>query len=60
YAIVVGNPATEIRRRFPPEQVQMLLEMQWWDWPLPAIEAAMPMLCSGDIQGLHDHWRSWP
>ncbi|RDI19089.1 chloramphenicol O-acetyltransferase type B [Pseudacidovorax intermedius] len=58
YAIVAGNPAKEIRRRFPTEQVQMLLERQWWDWPLPAIEAAMPLLCSGDIQGLHEHWRS--
>ncbi|MBO9642409.1 MAG: type B chloramphenicol O-acetyltransferase [Pseudacidovorax sp.] len=58
YAIVAGNPAKEIRRRFPAEQVQMLLEMQWWDWPLPAIEAAMPLLCSVDIQGLHEHWRS--
>lgn len=58
YSIVAGNPAKEVRTRFPAEQVQMLLEMQWWDWTLPAIEAAMPLLCSGDIQGLHDHWRS--
>lgn len=58
YSIVAGNPAKEVRTRFPAEQVQMLLEMQWWDWPLPAIEAAMPLLCSGDIQGLYDHWRS--
>lgn len=58
YAIVVGNPDREIRRRFPPEQVQMLLEMQWWEWPLSAIEAAMSLLCSGDILGLYDHWNS--
>ena len=60
YAIVAGNPAKEIRMRFPADEVRMLLEMQWWDWPLPALEAAMPLLCSGDIQGLYDHWKSWP
>ena len=60
YAIVAGNPAKEIRMRFPADQVRMLLEMQSWDWPLPALEAAMPLLCSGDIQGLYDHWKSWP
>jgi len=59
YAIVAGNPAKEIRMRFPADQVRMLLEMQWWDWPLPALEAAIPLLCSGDIQGLYDHWKSW-
>nr|WP_145550123.1 type B chloramphenicol O-acetyltransferase [Variovorax boronicumulans] len=58
YAIVAGNPAKEIRIRFSAEQVLMLLEMQCWDWPLSAIEAAMPLLCSRDIQGLFDHWRS--
>lgn len=58
YAIVAGNPAREIRKRFPPDQVAMLLEMQWWDWPLAAIQAAMPLICSGDIAGLHRHWRS--
>lgn len=58
YAIVGGNPAKVIRMRFPVEQVQMLLEMRWWDWPMPAIEAAMPLLCSGDIQKLYRYWTS--
>lgn len=59
YSIVAGNPAKEIRTRFSPEQVSMLLEMCWWDWPLASIEAAMPLLCSDDIHGLYEHWRSW-
>lgn len=58
YAVVAGNPARAIRSRFTDEQVAMLLEMQWWDWPLPDIQAAMPWLCSADIQGLFAHWRS--
>lgn len=58
YAIVAGNPAKVIRMRFPEEQVQMLLEMRWWDWPMPAIEGAMPLLCSGDIRKLYSYWNS--
>lgn len=58
YAIVAGNPAKVIRMRFSVEQVQMLLEMRWWDWLMPEIEAAMPLLCSGDIQKLYLYWNS--
>lgn len=58
YAIVAGNPAKVIRMRFPEEQVQMLLEMRWWDWPMPAIEGAMLLLCSGDIRKLYSYWNS--
>lgn len=57
YTIVAGNPARPIRRRFSDEQIAMLLEMRWWDWPLEAIRDAMQYLCSGDVAGLHRHWR---
>ncbi len=57
YTIVGGNPARPIRRRFSDEQIAMLLEMRWWDWPLEAIRDAMEYLCSGDVAGLHRHWR---
>lgn len=57
YTIVAGNPARQIRRRFSDEQIAMLLEMRWWDWPLEAIRDAMQYLCSGDVAGLHRHWR---
>jgi len=32
YAIVVGNPAREIRRRFSDGEVEALLKIAWWDW----------------------------
>ncbi|WP_113153450.1 type B chloramphenicol O-acetyltransferase [Nitratireductor sp. OM-1] len=57
YTIVGGNPARPIRRRFSDEQIAMLLEMRWWDWPLEAIRDAMEYLCSGDVAGPHRHWR---
>jgi acetyltransferase-like isoleucine patch superfamily enzyme len=30
YAVVAGNPAREIRKRFDPEVVTRLLQSQWW------------------------------
>lgn len=52
YAIVGGNPATVIRKRFTDEQMADLLALAWWDWPLDKIERALPHLESGDIAAL--------
>ncbi len=57
FTIVGGNPAKPIRKRFNEDEIAKLLEMAWWDWDEAAIKAAMPLLCSGDIAGLHQHWR---
>ena len=32
YQIVAGLPAEPLRPRFPPEIVERLLELAWWDW----------------------------
>lgn len=32
YSIVAGNPARHIKYRFPPEVVDFLLKIQWWNW----------------------------
>src|SRR3546814_1177912 len=50
YTIVGGNPGKPIHKRFDDEQIAMLLEMAWWDWPEDRLQAAMPLLCSGDIE----------
>ena len=57
YTIVGGNPARAIRKRFSDEEISMLLEMCWWDWPLEQLEDAMPLLCSSDITGLYRLWQ---
>jgi acetyltransferase-like isoleucine patch superfamily enzyme len=49
YAIVVGHPAHEIRRRFSDERVDALLGIRWWDWPDEQVLAAIPELSSGEI-----------
>jgi virginiamycin A acetyltransferase len=37
YAIVGGNPARVIRRRFDDEDVERLLRAAWWDWPVELV-----------------------
>ena len=44
YAIVVGNPAREIRRRFTDRQVVALLAIAWWNWPLETIRQEVSSL----------------
>ncbi len=57
YVVVAGNPARQIRKRFSDERIAMLLEMSWWDWPDATLAEAMPLMTSGDVEGLHAFWR---
>ena len=57
YAIVGGNPARPIRKRFSEEDIALLLEMAWWDWPDDMLRAAMPLMTSTNIAGLHEFWK---
>ena len=52
YAVVAGNPARILRTRFDEGQVAALLALSWWDWPAARIEAALPLLESGDVAAL--------
>lgn len=40
YAVVAGNPATVVKRRFTPELVERLLAIAWWDWDVERVRAA--------------------
>jgi acetyltransferase-like isoleucine patch superfamily enzyme len=49
YAVVVGNPARETRRRFTDEEIRALEDIAWWDWPLDRIVASVDLLSSPDL-----------
>lgn len=49
YTIAVGNPATNVRRRFSDEHIAALEEVKWWDWPVERIVNNVEILCSPDI-----------
>ncbi|ACB50049.1 acetyltransferase, trimeric LpxA-like protein [Crocosphaera subtropica ATCC 51142] len=52
YTIVGGNPAKVIRKRFSNEVIDLLLELQWWNWSIEKITENIPILCSDDINRL--------
>ena len=52
YSIVGGIPAREIRKRFAPEVVERLRELQWWDWPEEKIRKAIPAIQAGDVEAI--------
>lgn len=52
YAIVAGNPARVIRRRFPEGDIARLLAIAWWDWPIDRILDRQGDIMNGDIAAL--------
>ena len=44
YAIVGGVPAKVIRYRFSPKEVDTLLKIRWWDWPVEKVERNIELL----------------
>ncbi|TFH90446.1 type B chloramphenicol O-acetyltransferase [Vibrio ouci] len=57
YEVVGSNPAKHIKFRFSPEQIDKLIEMQWWQWSDEQLAGAMKLLSSADIDGLYDYWQ---
>jgi len=39
YTMVVGVPAKPVRPRFPEPIAEKLLQIEWWDWDRPTLEA---------------------
>lgn len=49
YCIVAGNSQRVLRTRFSQAQIDALLKIAWWDWPLESIIEALPLLLSKNI-----------
>ena len=52
YSIIGGNPAKVIRKRYSDEEIESLLQIKWWDWPLEKITKNLQILTDNDIGGL--------
>ncbi len=50
YAIVVGNPARFIRKRFDDELIEILEKVKWWDLPAEEINELIPILSCSDLE----------
>jgi len=54
YAIVGGNPAQVLRKRFDDATIAALLDIAWWDWPISKIQAADAAIVGADLAALRD------
>ena len=52
YAVVAGNPAREVRRRFSDAQVEKLESIAWWDWAVEDILECVDLLSGDDPEAL--------
>jgi virginiamycin A acetyltransferase len=52
YGIVGGNPARLLRRRHSDADIDRLLALAWWDWPLPHLTEHLRTIMSGTVDDL--------
>ena len=52
YAIVGGNPAKEIRKRFTDDAIAKLLDLKWWNWDIEKITKNLKYLTDNKIEKL--------
>jgi len=57
YAIIGGNPAKMIRKRFDDRRIEMLAEIQWWNWSSEQLKAVMPLMTSANVEALFEYWQ---
>ncbi|MDE1348331.1 type B chloramphenicol O-acetyltransferase, partial [Vibrio aestuarianus] len=50
--------AKHIRYRFTEAEISQLLEMKWWEWSDEQVKGAMSLMCSSNIGGLYDYWKT--
>lgn len=52
YEVVAGNPARPVRMRFDAHDVERLLAVRWWDWPVEKITEYAAVIMAGSPQEL--------
>lgn len=50
YAIVGGNPAKLIKKRFSDDEIKDLLEIKWWDWEIEKITRNVQNLTDKNVE----------
>ena len=58
YTIVAGNPARIVRRRFPEDIAERLMQLGWWNWEHEALRAALPDLRKLAVEAFLDKYES--
>lgn len=50
YAVVGGNPARVIRKRFDESTIAELMEIKWWDWEREKVARNVTAICGSNIE----------
>ena len=58
YTIVAGNPARIVRRRFPEDIAERLMQLGWWNWEHEALRAALPDFRKLAVEAFLDKYES--
>jgi phosphonate metabolism protein (transferase hexapeptide repeat family) len=58
YAIVAGNPARAIKRRFPEAVADQLARLAWWNWSHDMLRAALPDFRALPIEAFLDKYQT--
>jgi phosphonate metabolism protein (transferase hexapeptide repeat family) len=58
YEIVAGIPSKRLRLRFPPDIVERLQRLAWWDWPIEQLFEAIPDMQALSIEQFLERWES--
>lgn len=58
YTLTVGNPAVVKKQLIPGRQIEALLEIKWWDWPVEMIKKHLAVINSPDADKLYEIWKS--
>ena len=58
YAVVGGNPARPIKKRFDDELISLLLRLRWWDMEPAELAGFLPTLCSPDLDAVRETIRA--
>jgi virginiamycin A acetyltransferase len=54
YSVVGGNPSRLIKKRFSDDVVELLLQIQWWNWSIEKITENLSVLCNNDLEKLKE------
>ena len=50
YAIVSGNPAKEVRKRFSEAEIERLVAVKWWEFDEELIDELVPLLSGPNVE----------
>jgi len=54
YTLVAGNPGAVRKSRFAERDVEFLLRLEWWNWPVEKMRRWAPLICSPRLDRLRE------